>query len=187
VIHKGAMSAVVGLNIDQVNAIVAECAQSGIVAVANHNSAEQIVITGEPAAVQTAAEKAASQGARAIALKVSGAWHSPLIKGAEAEFQSYLDGIEFHAPTCKVFHNVTAEAAPDPDQIKTLMAKQLCNPVRWYDTMMNMIHARVEVFVEIGPGKVLTGLLKKALPSDFPVTVYNVYDINSLEKFLTAL
>ncbi len=184
--HEGAMSAVVGLNIDQVAAIVNEAAQSGTVAVANHNSAEQIVITGAPGPVQKAGELAAAQGARAIPLKVSGAWHSPLIKGAEAEFQSFLDSVEFNQPQCDVVHNVTADTKSDPLQIKALMAKQLCSPVRWYDSINQMVADQVEVFVEIGPGRVLTGLLKKIMPKDTPTRAYNVFDLKTLEKFLQA-
>jgi [acyl-carrier-protein] S-malonyltransferase len=182
--HQGAMSAVVGLTIDQVNAVVAQAAAKGIVAVANHNSPDQIVITGAPEAVKAAGEAAASQGARAIPLKVSGAWHSPLIQGAEAEFRAFLNTVAFQAPQCPVIHNVTAATAADPETIKTLMARQLCSPVRWYDTMVQMVRQGIEVYVEIGPGKVLTGLLKKIVPAESGTRVYNVSDLNSLEKFL---
>lgn len=182
--NKGAMSALVGLNIDQVTDIVSEAAQSGVVAVANHNSAEQIVITGAPGPVQAAGELAAAKGARAIPLKVSGAWHSPLIQGAEDEFRSFLDSIEFSPPQCDVVHNVTAAAEPDPFQIRTLMAQQLCSPVRWYDSVNKMIADQVEVFVEIGPGRVLTGLLRKISPKNAPVRTYNVFDLKTLDKFL---
>lgn len=184
--NQGAMSAVVGLTIEQVNAIVADAASSGIVAVANHNSAEQIVITGEPEAVKAAGELAAAQGARAIPLKVSGAWHSPLIQGAEAEFQNFLEAISFQAPRCDVIQNVTAASTEDPAQIKALMARQLCSPVRWYDSIVRMADQGVEVFVEIGPGRVLTGLLKKILPAGHTARVYNVLDMKTLETFLES-
>ncbi len=182
----GAMSAIVGLNIDQVTDIVKQMSGSGVVAVANHNSAEQIVITGAPDAVTAAGELAIEQGARAIALKVSGAWHSPLIQGAEAEFTTFLDGIDFNAPEHAVVHNVTAGVERDPAQIKTLMARQLCSPVRWYDSVMKMAEDQIDVFVEIGPGRVLTGLLRKILPKDTSVLAYNVYDLKTLDKFIQA-
>ncbi|MFZ1983400.1 MAG: ACP S-malonyltransferase, partial [Desulfatitalea sp.] len=182
--HQGAMSAVVGLTIDQVNAVVAQAAAKGIVAVANHNSADQIVITGAPEAVKAAGEAAAAQGARAIPLKVSGAWHSPLIQGAEEEFRAFLNTVAFQAPQCPVIHNVTAATAADPEAIKTLMARQLCSPVRWYDAMTQMDRQGIEVYVEIGPGKVLSGLLKKIVLAESGARVYNVSDLNSLEKFL---
>jgi [acyl-carrier-protein] S-malonyltransferase len=184
--NQGAMSAVIGLDIDQVAAIVAESEHAGIVAVANHNSAEQIVITGSPEGVAAASERASAQGARVIALKVSGAWHSPLIQGAEADFKACLADIQFKVPRCDVIHNVTAAPEPDTDQIKTLMAAQLCSPVRWYDSMLKMAADQTEVFVEIGPGRVLTGLLKKILPADAGARVYNVYDLKTLEAFVQA-
>lgn len=182
--HQGAMSAIVGLTIEQVNAIVAEASVKGIVAVANHNSGEQIVITGAPEAVQAAGELAGAQSARAIALKVSGAWHSPLIQGAEDEFRAFLKEIPFKATQCPVVHNVTADTASTPDDIKDLMARQLCSPVRWYDSVLKMAADGVTEYVEIGPGRVLTGLLKKILPSGTDVTVHNVYDMKSLDKYL---
>lgn len=185
--NKGAMSAIIGLNIDQVADMMDKASAQGIVAVANHNSEQQIVITGSPEGVAAADEMAKEMGAKAIALKVSGAWHSPLIQGAEAEFKAFLDGIAFNAPQQPVVHNVTAATEADPAQIRALMAQQLCNPVRWYDSVMKMISDQIEVFVEIGPGRVLTGLLKKILPKDTPAQYYNVYDLKTLEKFLKAV
>ena len=184
--NQGAMSAVIGLDIDRVAAIVAESSHAGIVAVANHNSAEQIVITGSPEGVAAASEHASAEGARVIALKVSGAWHSPLIQGAEADFKAYLAEIEFKVPQCDVIHNVTAAPEPDADQIKALVAAQLCSPVRWYDSVLKMAADQTEVYVEIGPGRVLTGLLKKILPDAAGARVYNVYDLKTLEAFVQA-
>ncbi len=182
--HQGAMSAIVGLAIEEVNLVVKEVSGQGVVAVANHNSADQIVITGAPAAVEAAGHAATAQGGRAIALKVSGAWHSPLIQGAEEEFRAFLNQIPFKTPQCPVIHNVTADTLSDPEQIKALMARQLCSPVRWYDSMLKMVKEGVQEYVEIGPGKVLTGLLKKILPAGAEVAVHNVSDQKSLEKYL---
>lgn len=184
--YHGAMSAIVGLTIEQLEPIVARVSGQGVVAVANHNSAEQIVITGEPGAVKAAGEQAAAVGARAVALKVSGAWHSPLIKGAESDFHAFLESVDFKPPVCSVIHNVTADSENDPARIRTLMARQLCSPVRWYDSMRRMAAEQIDVYVEIGPGRVLTGLLKKILPGDSDARVYNVFDLKTLEKFLEA-
>lgn len=185
-LHQGAMSAIVGLAIDQVDGIVVRAARDGVVAVANHNSAEQIVITGAPDAVRAAADAAEALGARSIALKVSGAWHSPLIQGAEAEFKEFIEAMPFLRPKCPVIHNATADTALDPQQIQALMTRQLCSPVRWYDTMLKMAQAGTEVFVEIGPGKVLTGLLKKILPDGHGARIYNVNDLKTIDKFLSS-
>ncbi len=184
--HQGAMSAILGMTIDQVDQIVAQVSRSGVVAVANHNSAEQIVITGAPEPVKAAGDMAADQGGRAIALKVSGAWHSELIRGAEQEFQTFLETVAFNPPACPVVHNVSASPASDGNQIRDLMARQLCSPVRWYDSMLNMVAGQVDLFVEIGPGRVLAGLMKKILSKDHPARVYNVYDLKTLDKFLQA-
>jgi [acyl-carrier-protein] S-malonyltransferase len=185
--NTGAMSAIIGMDIDQVAQVVNEAAASGVVAVANHNSGEQIVITGAPDAVAKAGELAAARGAKAIALKVSGAWHSPLISGAEADFKSFLADIPFNAPRCPVIHNVTAGTEADPSQIRALMAKQLRSPVRWFDTILKMVEEQIEIYVEIGPGRVLTGLLRKILPKDTAAATYNVYDLKTLDKFIQAV
>lgn len=185
--HQGAMSAVVGLTIEQVNEVVARTVESGVVAVANHNTAQQIVITGTPDAVKAAGSAAAEKGGRAIPLKVSGAWHSPLIKGAEAEFRGILADTPFNPPQCPTLHNVTAAAAQTADEMKEMMGRQLCSPVRWYDTMLAMMEARIDVYVELGPGKVLTGMLNKTLPKEHDAEVYNVFDLKSLEEFLNAM
>jgi len=185
--HQGTMSAIVGLTIDQVNDVVAQAADSGVVALANHNSAEQIVITGAPDAVQAAGKAAADLGGRAIALKVSGAWHSPLIKGAEGEFRSILNSTVFNPAQYPTLHNVTAAQAETVDEMKEMMGHQLCRPVRWYDTMLRMMKARIDVYVELGPGKVLTGMLKKTLPKEHEAEIYNVFDLKSLDHFLNAM
>ncbi len=185
--HKGAMHAIVGLNIDAVREIVQEAQKKGVVAVANHNTAEQIVITGAPDAVESASEKAKTQGARAIPLRVSGAWHSELIRGAEEDFGAFLDEIPFDEPKRPVLFNVTAVPESDPDEIKEIMARQLCSPVRWYDSMCRMQEEEVEIFAEVGPKKVLTGLLRKIIPDTYEHEVYNVDGMKGLEAFLKAV
>ena len=185
--HQGAMHAIVGLPIEAVSGLVADVQKKGPVSVANHNTQMQIVITGAPAAVQQAAALAAAKGAKSIPLKVSGAWHSELIKGAQDEFRNFLDSVAFERPQKKVLFNVTADQEKDPVEIKGLMARQLCSPVRWYDTMSRLIQEEVEVFAEVGPGRVLAGLLKKSLPKDYPGKVYNVSNMSQLEKFLAAV
>jgi len=184
--HQGAMHAIVGLPIEAVSELVAEVQKKGIVSVANHNTQQQIVITGTPPAVEQVSSMAVAQGAKSVALKVSGAWHSELIKGAQDEFKDCLDTIGFEAPQKQVFFNVTAAQEEDPAEIRNIMARQLCSPVRWYDTMNKLMEEEVEVFVEVGPGRVLAGLLKKTLPRDYPGKFYNVANMKQLEKFLNA-
>jgi [acyl-carrier-protein] S-malonyltransferase len=185
--HKGAMNAIVGLPIDEVAELVAEVQRDGIVSVANHNTQLQIVITGAPPSVDRVSSLAVAKGAKSIPLKVSGAWHSELIKGAVAEFKEYLETIAFDAPQKKVFFNVTADMEERPAEIKEIMARQLCSPVRWYDTMNKMVAENVDVFVEVGPGRVLAGLLKKILPNDYRAKVYNLGNLKQLEALVNEI
>jgi [acyl-carrier-protein] S-malonyltransferase len=182
--HEGAMHALIGLSIQDVEKFVAEVQKEGVVSVANHNTEHQIVITGSPGTVGKVARLAAGKGAKSIPLKVSGAWHSELIKGAEEDFRGCLEGASFKPPQQSIVFNVTSDFAKDPDEIKSIMARQLVSPVKWYDSMTKLIEAKIELFVEVGPGRVLSGLLKKILPEDYQGTVYNVSNMKQLERFL---
>ncbi len=185
--HLGTMHAIVGLPIDTVQEIVDGVQQQGVVSVANHNTETQIVITGSPDPVAKVSARAEEQGARAIPLKVSGAWHSELMRGAQDEFREYLETIRFEAPVRSVVMNVTADVAENPDEIREIMTKQLYSPVKWYDSIKKMMDAEIEIFAEIGPGKVLSGLMKKILPVDYPAEIFTVNNMKTLEKFLTAI
>ena len=185
--NKGAMHAIIGLSIDMVEEIVSEAKTAGVVAVANHNAEKQIVITGAPDPVKKASSIASSHGARAIPLKVSGAWHSQLIQGAQDEFKNFIDSIPFNTPQRPTIFNVTADFEKKPDDIKSIMARQLCSPVKWYDSICKLMTEHIEIFVEVGPGKVLTGLLKKILPKDYPCQIFNVNDMKALERFINEI
>jgi [acyl-carrier-protein] S-malonyltransferase len=185
--HRGAMSAIVGLDIETVAGLVKAGRQTGVVSVANHNAEQQIVITGAPDAVAAVSEAAKAKGARTIPLKVSGAWHSDLIKGAEEEFIAFLEVFNFTSPENMIIHNVTADSCTDGKAIQRLMAQQLCSPVRWYATILRLMAEKVEVFVEVGPGKVLTGLLKKIVPADYAHTVFSVSNLKTLENLVAEM
>lgn len=185
--HEGAMHAILGLDIETVAGIVADTASEGVVAVANHNAEKQIVITGSPHAVEQASKIAAEQGAKAIPLKVSGAWHSELIRGAEEDFRAALNQVTFTSPEIPVVFNVTANFESDPGKIKEIMASQLCNPVKWYDSVRQMCNEQIEVFAEVGPKKVLTGLLRKIVPDSYDHQTYNVDSLKGIEAFLKAV
>lgn len=185
--HRGAMSAIVGLDIETVDTLVKAGRKTGVVSVANHNSEQQIVITGAPAAVAAVSEAAKSRGARAIPLKVSGAWHSELIRGAEAEFDACLETFRFASPSHSVIHNVTADRCDDDQAMRRLLALQLCSPVRWYDTIRRLVSEGVDVFVEVGPGKVLTGLLKKIVPADYTHRTFTVNNLKTMETMVSQL
>jgi len=185
--NKGAMSAIIGLSIDELSRIVSEVQQEGIVAVANHNTDKQIVITGSPEQITKVGLVVSEKGARAIPLKVSGAWHSELIKGAEDEFVDFLNRFSFKKPASALILNVTGDFVNTPGKILSIMGKQLCSPVKWYDTIQRLIEEQVEIFVEAGPGKVLAGLLKKILPKDYPRKIFNVNNMKSVDRFFNEV
>jgi [acyl-carrier-protein] S-malonyltransferase len=182
--HRGVMHAIVGLPFDEVSQMVSEGQKDGVVSVANHNTELQIVITGAEEPVGRVSALASANGAKSIPLKVSGAWHSALIKDAQDDFKDSLETVSFNSPQKSVLFNVTADSSDNPAEIKEIMGRQLCSPVRWYDLIKKLIDENVEVFVEIGPGRVLAGLLKKILPQDHPGKIYNVGNMKQLEKFL---
>ncbi len=181
----GAMYAIIGLPASELEALVEKAKEKGVVAVANFNSPEQIVITGEVAAVEAVATEASRRKARAIRLKVSGAYHSPLMAAAEKDFQRALEGITFSPPKISIYFNVTAQSESDPQVIKAIMARQISSSVRWVELIQNMAKAGVTTFVEVGPKKVLSNLIKKILPG---VRIHQVEDpagIAALKETLT--
>lgn len=155
------MAAVLGLP----DATVEEICQSitnEVVVPANYNCPGQIVISGSIAGIDTACEKMLAAGAkRALKLKVGGAFHSPLMEPARAELAQAIHNTQFSVPTCPVYQNVTAKAETDPETIKTNLVAQLTAPVRWTQSVINMIADGATSFTEVGPGSVLQGLVKK--------------------------
>ena len=182
--HPGTMAAVIGLPVETVERIVAESRGDDILAVANHNTAEQIVITGQEEPVSRAVQAVKKEGAKAIPLKVSGAWHCLLMEGAVGEFRAFMDEIPFSRPTSRMLFNATGDSEKDPETMKEIMAKQLVSPVKWYDIVRQMVSEGVQTFVEVGPKKVLTGLVRKIVPKDAEIRLFQVEDTAGLEKFL---
>lgn len=187
VAHPGAMAAIVGLGIEAVQDLVAKSQGQGILAVANHNTAEQVVITGEREPLSRAVQLAKEVGGKAVPLKVSGAWHCRLMEGAVREFRDFMEGISFNKPESDVLLNATADREGDPGRMKDIMAHQLVSPVRWYEIMVRMMDEGVEAFVEVGPKNVLTGLLKKTVPAGKEVQIHTVEDGEGLQRCAKAL
>jgi [acyl-carrier-protein] S-malonyltransferase len=185
--HKGAMCALIGLSIEAVQDLVRRHAAAGVVSVANHNTETQIVITGSPEAVEAASEEAGALGAKAVPLNVSGAWHSELIRGSVEEFRAFLSAVPFGKPQIPVVMNVTADYGKEPEAIRGHMAEQLCRPVRWYASIRRLLEEGIDTFVEVGPGRVLTGLLRKIAPADAAIRSHSVGDLRGLEKTLKAI
>ena len=153
-----AVLALPGAKVEELCASVTE----GVVVPANYNCPGQIVISGSIEGVDAACAKMLEAGAkRALKLKVGGAFHSPLMEPARAELADAIAHTDFHAPKCPVYQNVNAEPQTDPETIKKNLIAQLTAPVRWTQTVQNMIAAGADTFVEVGPGAVLQGLVKK--------------------------
>ncbi len=157
---KGAMAAILGFDREQIAPVLAQCA--GIVEIANINCPGQIVISGEAPAVTQACEKLLAAGAkRAIPLAVSGPFHSSLMKPAGDKLQAEIQKLSFKAPKFKFIANVTADYVSDPAEIKKLLVQQVSSSVLWQPSVERMINDGVTEFVEVGPGNVLAGLVKK--------------------------
>lgn len=161
--RPGTMAAVLGLDDDAVEAVCRDAsAEDGVCVAANYNSPGQLVISGDVAAVDRAVELAKVAGARrALRLNVSGAFHSPLMEVAEPGLAEQLDAIDFAAPAWPVVSNVDAAPVVDPVEARRLLLRQLTSAVRWTDCMATILGAGVKSFLELGPGAVLTGLLKR--------------------------
>ena len=159
----GTMAAVINLPAETIEEICASC--TGIVIPANYNSDGQIVISGEAEAVAEACAKMKEAGAkRALPLAVSGAFHSPLMEPARLELAEAIDQTPFQVPVCPIYQNVTALPSTDPEVIKDNLLRQLTSPVRWTQTVQNMVADGADSFLEIGPGTVLQGLVKRIAP-----------------------
>lgn len=162
--NPGGMAAIIGLPNDKVEEICA--GTSGIVIPANYNCNGQVVISGEKQAVEAACEAMKAAGAkRALPLSVSGAFHSPLMEAARVELGKAIEKTEVKTPSCPIYQNVTAKPETDPARIKDNLLQQLTSPVKWTQTVENMLADGATIFRELGPGNVLQGLIKRIAAS----------------------
>ena len=181
----GAMAAVLNAPEGSVEEALKEASSVGYVDVANYNSPAQVVITGDENAVQKAGEILLEKGARRVVpLAVSGAFHSKFMENAGKEFEKFVSDLELNNASIPVVTNVDASLTTNAEDFRTKMPKQIYSSVYWTQTIQKMAEEGVEIFVEIGPGKVLAGLNKKIIPD---AAVYNVFDKASLETAVTAL
>lgn len=162
--HPGGMAAVIGLPNEKVEEICAGIA--GTVIPANYNCDGQVVISGEKEAVELACTAMKEAGAkRALPLSVGGAFHSPLMEEARLELGKAIEKTEVHAPACPIYQNVTALPETDPERIKKNLLAQLTSPVKWTQSVKNMLADGAGTFKELGPGNVLQGLIKRIAAS----------------------
>ena len=181
----GAMAAILNAPEGSLEKALEEASSVGYVDVANYNSPAQVVITGDEAAVAKAGELLSAAGARRVVpLAVSGAFHSKFMENAGHEFEAFVSELELNDAKIAVFTNVDAQATVLSAEFKHKMPKQIYSSVHWTQTIQNMVAEGVDTFIEIGPGKVLSGLVKKIDPS---VKTYNIFDKDSLESTVSAL
>lgn len=181
-VMQGTMAAIVGLQPQDVEQLCSEVSSSGIVQCANFNSPGQIVISGSVEGVKKAMELCKAKGAKLVKeLVVSGAFHSPLMEPAKEKLQYALNDTHFYGARFPVYANVTAKPVTDKNEIKKLLFDQLTSPVRWEETIQNMINDGIEEFYEIGPGKVLQGLVKRINPN---VKVFGVDKYEDVYKYI---
>ncbi len=184
-VGKGAMAAIIALDADTVRACCEEASKIGVCTGANFNCPGQIVVSGEVDAVNKCCELAKEKGAkRAMLLPVSAPFHCALLKGAGEKLAKELENVTVNDMQIPVITNVTADYVASKDDIKLLLIKQVSNSVLWEDTIRKMLADGVDTFVEVGPGKALSGFIRKITKD---VNIYNVEDIASLNKTLEGL
>ena len=182
---QGTMAAIIGLTADEVLEVCKKAQQFGIVEPANYNCPGQVVIAGEIDAVKKASEISLEFGAKkAINLCVSGPFHSSLMKGAAVRLKEKLLNTNFSDPQFGVIANHDAQSIQDGQEARQCLVAQVNHPVRWQESMEKLLSMGVDTFIEIGPGKVLSGLMKKITKD---VTMLNVENLESLEKTLARL
>lgn len=183
--NGGAMAAVLNATEEQLKAGLEEGSKVGYVDVANYNSPAQVVITGDENAVKAASDYLLANGVRRVVpLAVSGAFHSKFMENAGHEFESFVSSLDLNNASIPVVTNVDASATSESADFRVKMPKQIYSSVHWTQTIQKMAADGVEIFVEIGPGKVLAGLNKKIVPD---AKVFNIFDKESLNSTITSL
>jgi [acyl-carrier-protein] S-malonyltransferase len=185
--NPGKMAAVLGLGPESVMSVCIEAQDDGLVQPANYNSPDQVVISGTKEGVQRATELAKAAGAkRVVDLPVSGAFHSPLMSDAVEDFGKAFKKVRFHMVQFPVISNVTAAPVSNAEEILTLLHHQLTHPVRWVETVEQLVKNGATRFVEVGPGKVLSGLIRRIRPEAETLSCGTVVEFNALVERLAV-
>lgn len=183
--RPGTMAAILNLDPSKIEAVCKEASSAGIVVPANLNNAQQIVISGEETGIDRACELAKAAGAkRAIKLNVGGAFHSPLMSSAAEKLSAALATVTISAPSLRFVANVSADFLTDPEEIRTSLAEQILNCVRWSESIERLMSAGVTHFVEVGPGNVLAGLIKRITPES---NSHNLNSLSAVNELVTEL
>jgi [acyl-carrier-protein] S-malonyltransferase len=180
--QPGAMAAILGMTYDQIIEVLSSV--EGNVVPANYNSPDQIVISGEKGAVDTACARLKEAGAkRALPLAVAGAYHSSLMSNSAETMREYISQMQFNAFNFPVYSDVASEPVVDGETFKDLLSRQILSPVMWYPIMQNMYRDGVRRFVEIGPGKALQGMVKRSF-DDPEIEIIGVDSLDELDQFM---
>lgn len=185
--HPGGMRAVIGLDISEIEILVNGYNGSGVVTAANHNTPQQVVISGTMEAMDAVGAAAEARGAKVVALNVSVANHSPLVADAVPDFAGFIQEIALNPPRIPVYFNVSARKETDLDVIRNMMAQQIAAKVRWYEIISAMIADGIDTFVEVGPKTVLKGMMRKIVPTGVKVTALQFDSPESLADCLARL
>lgn len=188
-IGVGSMIAIIGLSLEKIKIAIEEASSIGIVEIANYNTNNQIVIGGEKDAVEKVKELCFEFGARrVIELKVSGPFHTSLLEKASVKLKEELEKIDFNNPKVKIISNVTADFIENKEDIKEILCKQVKSSVRWSESINKMLDMGVDTFIELGPGRVLSGFVKEiSREKGLKVNIFNVEDLKSLSKTLEGI
>lgn len=183
---EGGMAAILGLDAEQVETLCREAAAPGsVVEPATYNGPGQVVIAGHAAAIERALAMAGAQGARrAVRLNVSGPFHSSLLVGAGEALGAFLSGVAVETPTLPVIANATAGFVREPEAVRAALVRQVSAPVLWEQSVRRAVAEGVHTFIEVGPGRVLSGLVRRIAPE---CTIMNVEDPPGWEKVLASL
>lgn len=180
--QPGTMAAIIGLSRDTVEGICQKASSEGSIQPANFNSPEQIAVSGAKSAVHRAIELAHEMGAKkAVELSVGGAFHSTLMESAAQRMENALKDVDISPARIPVIANISAEPMKDPEDVRTSLTKQVVNPVLWEDSMNRMQSLDIDLYLEIGPGKILRGLMRRI---NREAEVFCIGDVPGLENFL---
>jgi [acyl-carrier-protein] S-malonyltransferase len=185
--NPGGMRAVLGLDIAGIEELIVEYKGSGVVTAANHNTPQQVVISGSNEALEAVAAGAEAKGAKVIALNVSVANHSPLVADAVPDFADFIRQVEMKTPQIPVYFNVSAAVEEDVAVIREMMARQIAAKVRWYEIISGMLAEGIDTFIEVGPKTVLKGMMRKIVPAGVKVTTLQFDNPETLADCLTKL
>lgn len=181
----GSMLAIIGLEKDEISEMCEKIKYIGIVEIANHNSPTQIVVSGEINALEKLSVMAKEKGAKmAIPLNVSAPFHSSFMETAKENLASYLEKVKINNPKIPISCNVTADYIINKEEVRPALIKQMTHPVKWVDSILKMNSEGINCFIEVGPGKVLRGLIRQIIPE---AKVFNAFDSNSLQNVVEKM